>query len=654
MLFAFIASNTGKSCIRFGGIMKRKIAVFANGWSNEYLEVVLEGVKKRVREDNIDLFIFANYSSGNEGTPENIGECSIFRLPNIWEFDGVLIMGNTINMMQEREYLREQIMYHNVPAISLEYEMEGIPYIGTDTYQGIFQLILHVLEEHHAHNFMFMSGPENNQESNNRKKAVEDALETAGLVLKEENIIASDWSYFTAFEAIRKYVQEHETLPDAIVCANDEMAIGVCSALDYMGIRVPGDVIVTGCDCLVKGQDFFPILSTVGREWDKIGYKGADLLLSRINGFGIKERTVLQSKAVFGESCGCSVSRSRAARRLRSITGSYRIQREDSVNEWQLRYLDELFSKRNSVEDLKASMKKVFQDKHAFEGPDFTLCIVEAYFEEKEAIEELPPGELSTKMEVYVNLVDGKAVPTEKFVTKKLLPYYDANSTETHVYLFVPLHVKEDAIGYVVQKDNLIRLYDQSLYIWLRRVSQDMERVNQNIRLEGLNKRLKEVSITDGLTGLRNRTGFDVLALPYLQKCQQQGKNSAIVFADVNRMKMINDKYGHLQGDLALCTVAEAIKNTLPNNWIAVRYGGDEFIMVGECEDMDEAECIRQKLGVELDYLKKRRKLLFGLSVSLGAVVMEPGEQQDLEEYLRKADEAMYIAKQKYHEEAKV
>ena len=96
------------------------------------------------------------------------------------------------------------------------------------------------------------------------------------------------------------------------------------------------------------------------------------------------------------------------------------------------------------------------------------------------------------------------------------------------------------------------------------------------------------------MTGLRNRTGFDALALPYLLDCQKQGKNSAIVFADVNKMKTINDMYGHLQGDLALCTVAEAIKKSLPRNWIAVRYGGDEFLMVGECSDTEEAEEITE------------------------------------------------------------
>ena len=456
-----------------------------------------------------------------------------------------------------------------------------------------------------------------------------------------------------AYDKAVQYANTHEKLPDAIICANDEMAIGVCTALDYLGVRVPDDVIVTGCDFLTRGQEFFPILSTVGREWDKLGYKGMNMLLERMNGVNIPDSTVLQSTPVIGESCGCEVKKSKANERLRSIIANYRVQREDTINEWQLRYIDELFSKENSVEGLKHSMNETFQFNHNFEGEDFLLCIVDGYFEERESQEELKLGELTDRMEVYVNLVGGKAVPTEKFPTKKLLPMYDGNTKDTQVYLFVPLNTKTQSVGYMVQKNNLKCVYEQSLYIYLRRLSQDMERVKQNIRLEELNKKLKEVSITDALTGLRNRTGFDALALPYLLECQQQGKVSAIVFADINDMKTINDKYGHLQGDLALCTVAETIKKVLPQNWIAVRYGGDEFIMVGECRNAEEADMISENLREELESLKNKRRLNFDLSVSTGSVVMYPEEKNNLEEYLRRADEAMYEAKKRFHQVAR-
>jgi diguanylate cyclase (GGDEF)-like protein len=494
-----------------------------------------------------------------------------------------------------------------------------------------------------------MAGYVGHYDSNVRLEKYYEAMAKWDLPICHNSVFYGDMWTRKGEEAYELFFSEPSNIPDAIICANDEMAIAVCTALDYLGVRVPGDVIVTGCDFLTRGQEFFPILSTVGREWDKLGYKGMNMLIKKMNGDKIPESTILQSIPVLGESCGCEVKKSKSDERLRSILANYRVHREDAVNEWQLRYIDELFSMKNSVEGLKRSMNDTFQYNHNFEGEDFMLCIVDGYFEDEESGEELKLGELTDRMEVYVNLVGGKAIPTDGFLTKNLLPTYDGNTKETQVYLFVPLNTKSRSVGYMVQKNNLQRVYEQSLYIYLRRLSQDMERVKQNIRLEALNKKLKEVSITDALTGLRNRTGFDAQALPYLLDCQKLGKNSAIVFADINDMKTINDRYGHLQGDLALCTVAEAIQKSLPPNWIAVRYGGDEFLMVGECRDAEEADKITDELRKELESLKDKRRLNFGLSVSVGSVVMYPEEKNNLEEYLRRADEAMYEAKKKFH-----
>ena len=63
--------------------MKRRVALFANGWANEYMQLVLEGIRKRAAEDNIDIFAFVNYSSGPENKPENINAKAIFQLPDV-------------------------------------------------------------------------------------------------------------------------------------------------------------------------------------------------------------------------------------------------------------------------------------------------------------------------------------------------------------------------------------------------------------------------------------------------------------------------------------------------------------------------------------------------------------------------------------------
>ncbi len=626
--------------------MKKKIAVFGNGWSEEYLRLVLNGIQMRAADGKVDIYTFINYSSDAEEKPDNQGEKSIFLLPDLTMFDGIVLLTNTMNLPSEREYFCREIKKHRIPAVSLEYELEGIPSLGTDTYSGVYGLTSHIIKEHGARHIVFVSGPQDNQESLERMRAVNDALAEIGEQLAPEDILFGNWSYYKAMETASDWLKTN-SLPDAFVCANDEMAVGVCSALEMLGVNVPQEVIVTGCDCIDISQKLYPILSTVAREWDKLGYDALDLVLQQIDGAKITGAKVYKSKPVFGESCGCKVTRERQQKRRSSIIGSFRQQKANAIFEWHLRHMDDTLTKLKSLNELREHWSWNLAYNHEFEGKNLVVCLVEDF------VNSSYHHQFTPRMENCFYLKNGEVAEVKEsvFKTTELLPEIELDNETSNTYLFMPLHIEDEIIGYVAFIDNLSIVYDMHLYTWLRHVSQDLERVRQNICLEDMNCRLMEASLTDPLTGLRNRAGYDALAVPYLQRCQKNGENGVMIFADINRMKQINDKYGHLQGDIAICTVAEAIKATMPKDWVAVRFGGDEFILTGKCRSMQEAEDIRKQIAVKLEEIKTEKQLVFPLSVSLGAVIMHPDEHYSLEEYLRKADEEMYIMKEKVREE---
>ena len=622
--------------------MKKKIAIFGNGWSEEYLKLVLSGIQVKAANSNVDLYTFINYSSGSEEHPDNLGEKSIFTLPDLTMFDGIILLTNTMNLPSERQYFNQEILKYHIPAVSLEYELDGIPSLGTDTYSGVYELTSHIIKEHQVKKIIYVSGPADNQESQLRMQAVNDALADIGCQLSPEDVICGEWSYYSALTAITEWLKTHD-LPDAFVCANDEMALGVCSVMDSIGKNVPEHVIVTGCDCIDLSQKIYPILSTVARAWDKLGYDALDCVLRQIDGEKITGTIEYNSIPVLGESCGCKVSEDRLQKRRRSIIGNHKAQKDNTIYEWHLRQVDDMMTKVTGIQNLKDHLGWNFSYNHSFEGENFLICLVEDFIQ-KDFHNDYTP-----QMDVYLHMENAAIKPLCSFPCKELLPSLEVNPQESNSFLFLPLHVQNDILGYVVFLNKLDIVYTQALYTWTRHINQNLERVRQNIRMEELNKKLTEVSMTDALTGLKNRTGYDALAFPYLQKCQQEGKLGSMIFADINRMKLINDKYGHLQGDIALCTVADAIKMTMPANWIAVRFGGDEFIMVGECANKNEAEDLKDKLSANLEKIIAERNLCLPLTASFGAVVMDPAENYSLEEYLRKADEAMYVMKQQAH-----
>ena len=622
---------------------KKKIAVFGNGWSDEYLKRVLGGIHTCAAYCNVDLYTFVNHSAGSEESSENTGEKSIYFLPDLTMFDGIILLANTMNLVSEREYFTREITRLQIPAVCLEYELENIPCIGTDTYSAVLELTSHIINEHGVRSVVYVSGPKNHQENQIRLRAVNDALASINQTITPDAIIYGEWSYYDTLNATTAWLETHQ-LPDAFVCANDEMALGVCTAMNTLGMKVPDDVIVTGCDCSPISQRIYPILSTISRDWNQLGMDALDCVLRQINGETVPALTVYDSVPVYGESCGCTVQGERIELRRRSILDQHRRKKESTTYEWHLRQLDDAMTKRTNLEDLKNHLGWNLSYNHAYEGKDFLICMVDTFIEQE------LHTDFTYEMDTYLQFENERIQSRSKFLKKELFPPLHVDPQKANSFLFIPLHIQENILGYVVFINHPDIVYNaDALYTWTRHISHNLERVRQNIHMEILNKKLTEVSMTDSLTGLKNRTGYDALAVPYLQKCQQEGKLGSMIFADINRMKLINDKYGHLQGDIALCTVADAIKMTMPSDWIAVRFGGDEFIMVGSCADKHEADYIKERLSSNLRKIIEERDLCFPLSASFGAVVMDPKENYSLEEYLRKADEAMYIMKQKAH-----
>ena len=230
--------------------MKRRIAVCGNGWSNEYLEIAMSGIRRCAKEQNVDVFLFLNFSSGTNGEEKSIGDVNINRLVEHGNFDGIVLLANTFHLQSEFDYLSDLIIRNNIPAVSLEYHMPGIDFWGSDNYSGMRELAEHLVMHHGCEDIVFVSGPKGNLESNTRRKSLEDVLAKKGLTLKEDHVLCCNWNYHDAQTNVTDFVKNHGKLPDAFVCANDVMAMGTCAAMEELHYKIPDDVKVTGFDNL--------------------------------------------------------------------------------------------------------------------------------------------------------------------------------------------------------------------------------------------------------------------------------------------------------------------------------------------------------------------------------------------------------------------
>ncbi|HEX8358762.1 MAG TPA: diguanylate cyclase [Longimicrobium sp.] len=178
----------------------------------------------------------------------------------------------------------------------------------------------------------------------------------------------------------------------------------------------------------------------------------------------------------------------------------------------------------------------------------------------------------------------------------------------------------------------------------IKRLQDELDQKNRE--LEVANKRLRKLSITDGLTGLFNHRHVHELLRDEWERSLRSGEPVGVAMLDLDRFKSINDTYGHPTGDVVLYETARIISETAREIDMVGRYGGEEFIAILPNTDEDAAAHFAERVREAVEaHLYRDEENEIRMTVSCG-VASAPLEGTDSPEALLKmADEALYSAK---------
>ena len=169
------------------------------------------------------------------------------------------------------------------------------------------------------------------------------------------------------------------------------------------------------------------------------------------------------------------------------------------------------------------------------------------------------------------------------------------------------------------------------------------------IELEELNKKLLFVSENDSLTGIYNRRKFDTYLNTVWNISLEERTSLSLLLIDIDYFKEYNDNLGHLDGDECLARVARTLANLNIGQYFVARYGGDEFVIVLQACSLNQAveigENIRSKI-FELNILHNFSKISDRVTLSIGVTSVMPNKDTEINELIRRADSALYIAKE--------
>ena len=275
------------------------------------------------------LFVYNTCTDLYWNTPAESGEKRIFELLDYSIVDAVIIHYESIKDEKLKQKIIHTARNFGKKVIVFDGECEGCINISFDYADGFAQVIDHVINHHGRERLHMLSGIKGNEFSMAREEVFRKMLEKNGLPFDEDSISYGEFWRDPAKAAVEKLLERDE-LPDAIICANDAMAITACSVLTNNNIMIPEEVIVTGFDGLEEIFFFTPTITSCRYSYTNLAAKIAELLVCTDKDIynGIHR---VNEEIILNESCGCNIhSRINAADYVANLGGRlYRFQSDD-------------------------------------------------------------------------------------------------------------------------------------------------------------------------------------------------------------------------------------------------------------------------------------------------------------------------------------
>lgn len=694
---------------------------------------------------------------------------SIFSLPTERNVDIIYVLQGLIcsraDMDIQTRFLNSM---PDVPVICLFSDFDGYDSVTFNNRSGLSSLLRHLIEKHNARDIGFVSGPVTNRDAYERLEIYKDVLKEYGIPYDDSKVVYGDFSMASEKET-DELLDRNDHL-DAIVFANDSMAVGGYNSLKKRNM-VPGkDIMIAGFDDDIFAISLEPPLTTVEASSASLAYKAVLNAENYINGTALKDMTV-DTHLVQRDSCGCDdFDESVMIERLK--LGGAVIDKDEFISEVKDYLFNDYIDAASILKPLEDFLDSYLElikagDKKAVIGimdeqfsvllrtELFVLSTREKCFNVLETLQEkimeyelceddrymineffskcfrrlafsgiLPANSAlrrTERMQGVINRQTGDVflvenendihyehllgslkgvgfyssmlylfqgniknygeynwMPPASILLKAILDDKGLRSLPDELQLLriesvfdnefmsgdkrrtmivSPLFVGADLYGLLVNELDIKNSYSVSsaatqLSVTLRSLfmieEQNKIKKSLQISLERFirdNTKLEEVAQKDELTGLYNRRGFISNAERVLEEPSNQGKIAIICYADLDNLKVVNDEFGHSEGDYALQTISQVLQESFRDMDIIGRIGGDEFISLA----VTGSDCDVDSMKARIEKITKRYNKFaakpYAIEMSTGIYKFKISGKVDIYEMINNADRLLYQEK---------
>jgi len=729
---------------------KPTIAFLINQFYNTYNNIiwrnVVEITKKR-KDLNLLFFMGKELLTPYRG---DIHYNSIYSLINKNVIDCVIIGAPTGTFVENEVFTNFIKKFEPIPVVTFAFQAENYPAVLVNGKKGIIEAIDHLVNVHNVRNIAFIKGPEYSQEAYERFEAYLEGLKKHGIKFDENLVVPGNFAKDRGYNGAKEIILERKLPPEAIICANDEMALGALNFMIEQKIPVPDKIKIIGFDDIVEVKLCYPPISSISQPFKQQMEKVIEIALNLIEGKEVEKVTILDTKFIPRTSCGCFENDEESTKLefyekydvqplikmsetlIDKLTENLDFYFENTIKSKDddfinyCRYaLNLLFLENVDTDSFKERVSNFIANKIEFYKNDETISklgneilnnfrVIVKDYEKRIAINtiflernqritlELIGQELSTSFNlrklasnikrhldelgiknfllclyegkvkwdkridykipenarIILDIRDGKEIKHKNNIikTENLFPkdFLSGDNTQGAI---IPLFFSEDQFGYFILypllPDNLIyetiQKYISNSIKGYKLITSEKSIKNKLIetakKLKEANKQIEKLAILDELTGLYNRRGFMTIATHLIELARRRKRDFLLFYIDMDKLKYINDTFGHKEGDVAIKAVGNILKKTFRQTDILARFGGDEFVVLAVDCSIDELSAVEERLKNNLDSYNETSAKKYTLSFSYGVAPYDRDKFHSIYQLLEEADKNLYKAK---------
>lgn len=641
-----------------GAAMNKRIniAVAFSGINDEYQGKMCFGISKKLKElNNVTVAYFSALNAEFVIDEVQAAENSIFSLINFDVFDALIVIPNSFEGCIEVLFdLVKRAREKGVPVFAMDVRFDGCINILIDNVSAYKRLVDHLIDVHGAKDMIYVGGVKGKPYCSEKLNQYKRSLADHGIKFDIDRCLWGEFYDIPARKALSEYLDSGEKLPDAFVCANDSMALGICYELEERGFRIPDDVFVTGFDGIISNIMHEPALTTVEVPYKELGYSTLEAVLEYLENRDVdikafESKYLIVSNPSFFGSCGCETDE-RSIRNNITKKLSIESHRRNYMNSYFIRMSTELSTCEEILSYFEV-LKKYVNEMQVYAT---YLCYNTEYTVTHEIYDDslvdytLPAKqELSDKICANIISKNGKICKSKTFDRAEVLPDMFCDGSDCREYYFVPLHFLSRTFGYIAceVRGDLGSGNTAMFNSWVSYIAISHNNVLQQIKSKRYTNVLEDLYNKDPLTMLLNRRGLFTEQEELVKYAAQNNLSIMVFLLDLDNMKCINDKFGHSAGDCALLIITDSLNAVKGEKDLVCRYGGDEFLVFGIGYSKESAEELGRRFEREIALCCQRDKIAYDLSASYGYSISKNYCADDFDELCSEADRNMYSQK---------